>query len=1040
MFFETDKFAKRLTEFMPYRWADMQSLGWFYVMEGQLGTDEVYTECPVDFPEDTIRLGEEFVGRDRYVWLRRQIDVPAEKEGFTPVARFDFGKTGINNKFGFESLLYINGHPYQGVDGNHQEVILTPFAGQRVTLTFLLWSGLEGGGPKTPQYHRLQTAQVGYLDKNIDKLYYLFKNALDVVKWLPEDNTDKLEMQNALAHTCQLLDFDQDQIRETAAEALSYLEKALAAMPNNSPVTVWFTGHSHIDVTWLWRLKHTREKTQRSFSTVLRLMEEYPEYRFLQTQPQLYKFIKKDNPELYERIKQRVAEGRWEVDGGMWLEADCNLTSGESLTRQFLYGIRFIEEEFGKKCTYLWLPDVFGYSWALPQIMKLCDLDTFMTTKISWNEYNAMPNDLFWWRGIDGTNILTYFVNGPNNTERSLNVGKVSNYSTEIAPLVAIGAWKRFKNKELTRDVLISYGFGDGGGGPARYMLDNLRAMQQIPGLPQVKAGAPAEFFQKLHKTIDNTERYVPVWDGELYLELHRGTYTTEGMNKWHNRKLEYALTSLEWLSVLAMLRGGEYDAQSIHNCWEQVLCAQFHDTIPGSSIREVYEDTDKIYASVWSDVERMNKSACDVLMQPAKDQWSVLRFADTCASESVFIPETADGVFTDADGNTLSAQKTADGWLVEKAWKPLAIEQVRFTQKALEQAQSVFALDMENRCLDTPFYRIVWEESGALISLWDKENGREVLNGKGNVLRVYEDRPRAHDAWDIDIFHTEKFEDAKAQSVCCTEDGPVRMRLKFTYSYRASRIEQEMVVYGNNRRIDFETHVDWHEDHRLLRTLFDVDVRSTKATYDVQFGHVERPTHWNTSWDWAKFEVCGHKWADLSETGYGVSLLNDCKYGYSVKDTVMGLSLLKSPKYPDTEADMGEHTFTYALLPHTGNLGAETIEQGISLNQPAVCVPGASAAPVGAFLKKDSGSVKVDAIKPAEDGNGFVVHLHECLGGRAKVTLTSDYPIQAYAPCNLLEEYDEKITDAEIHAEFRPFEIKCFRIWNSKLIEGEKW
>lgn len=1030
MFFEIEKFAKRAEELSPHRWAQMQSVEWFYVMEGQLGQDEVYTQCPEAFSQEKINIGADFIGRDRYVWLRRQVQVPPVKEGFTPVARFDFGKTGVNNKFGFESLLYIDGHPYQGVDGNHQEVVLTPYAGKTVTLTFLLWSGLEGGGPKKDQYHRLSVAQVGYLDQKVDKLYYLFKNLTDVAGWLGEDVPEKFELVNALEGACARLDFDRDRIRETAADALEYLEQALSRMPKNSPVTVYATGHTHIDVTWLWRLKHTREKTQRSFSTVLRLMEEYPEYRFLQSQPQLYQFIKKDNPELYAKIKERIAEGRWEADGGMWLEADCNVTSGESLARQFLYGIRFIQEEFGKKCTYLWLPDVFGYSWALPQIMKLCGLSTFMTTKISWNQFNEMPNDLFWWRGIDGTKMLTYFVNAPNNNERSVKYGKVSNYSAEVAPLVAIGAWKRFKNKDLTKDVLISYGFGDGGGGPTRQMLENMRVIRQIPGIPDMKPAVPGEFFRKLHESVENTQRYVPVWDGELYLELHRATYTTEGKNKWHNRKLEYALTETEWLSTLALLHGGSYDRERIHDCWEQVLCAQFHDTIPGSSIREVYEDTDKIYAQVWDDVHQMRMDACNALVVQAPSCWSILRFADTGVKSLVFIPEKGDGIFKDREGSTLPAQKLDGGYLVEKAWKPVSSESLTFIPATVERTESPFRADLDSGVLETPFYRIRWDENGNLSSVWDKENRREVLCGKGNVLRIYEDRPTMYDAWDMDIFYTQKYEDAKLEGVSCTEDGALRMKLKFTYTYRASRFEQEMVVYSGSRRIDFVTVAHWHEDHRLLRALFDVDVRSTKATYDVQFGHVERPTHWNTSWDWARFEVCGHKWADLSESDYGVSLLSDCKYGYSVKDTVMGISLLKSSKNPDTQADMGEHHFTYSLLPHAGCLGSETVDQSISLNQLAVCVPGAALG-VNVFLEKDCGSVKIDAVKPAEDGDGFVVHMHEAMGGRANITLRSGYPIRAYALCNLLEEYEEKTEGCEINAHFRPFEIKCFRLWN---------
>lgn len=1027
MFFDHEKFAKRAEELKGYRWVQSTSLEWFYTMDGQLGADEVYTRCPATVRDGKICLGEEFVGRDRYLWLSREITVPAEKPGMCPAACFDFGKTGVNNKSGFESLLYIDGKPYQGVDGNHKEVVLTPYAGQTVTLTFLLWSGLEGGGPKRDQYHRLQTAKIGYLDETVDRLWYLLKNTADVAKWLSEENPLKMDLMDALEQVCQLLDFDRDRIHDTAVQALSYLESALDAMPKDDAVTVYATGHTHIDVTWLWRLKHTREKIQRSFSTVLRLMEEYPEYRFLQTQPQLYKFLKQDCPELYEKIKERVAEGRWEVDGGMWLEADCNIPDGESLARQFLYGIRFIEQEFGKECKYLWLPDVFGYSWALPQIMKLCDLDTFMTTKISWNQYNEMPNDLFYWRGIDGTDMLTYFVNAPNNNERSVLYGKVSNYSAEIAPLVAIGAWKRFKNKELTKDVLIAYGYGDGGGGPNREMLENIRAMEKIPGVPKVKSSAPGAFFQKLHENVENTNRYVPVWDGELYLELHRATYTAQGHNKWHNRKLEHALTQLEWLWVLAMGKGYSCEAEKIRDCWEQVLCAQFHDTIPGSSIREVYEDTDKIYDGVWQAVNALQSRVCGLLTEEKK-QWSVLRFADTSAREAVFVSQERDGSFTDGEGNALAAQKVPGGYLVENTWKPLQANTIFFAENPVGKKESSFCFCGENRTLQTPSYEVCWDENGAIVSLWDKENNRQVLRGKSNLLRIYEDRPKMYDAWDVDIYYTRKFEDAKLQSVTCTEEGPVRFCLEFAYTYRASTIRQKVYFYANNRRIDFETVADWHEDHRLLRVLFDVDVRATMATYDIQFGHVQRPTHWNTSWDWARFEVCGHKWADLSQKDYGVSLLSDCKYGYSVKDTVMGLSLLTSSKEPDTEADMGEHRFTYALLPHAGELGMETVEQAMALNRPALCVEGAVVA--NSLLQKDCDTVKIDAIKPAEDGNGFVLHMHECMGGNASVTLTLSDPVQGYAPCNLLEVYEEMKEERQIHASFRPFEIKCFRIF----------
>ena len=1105
MFFELEKAARRAAELGERRWRTAARIERFRAQEA--GADGVHTDCPERVDGAELALGAEFNGRDRYQWLEQEVAVPQAADGCQVMGYFDFGQTGGGGNSGFEAMLYVDGVPYQGVDTNHRDVPLGAFAGRTVRLTFLLWSGLEGGGPVRTQYHRLLDARVGLRDEKLDRLYYLLTNLTESLRYLAPDSEEQAVLPGILDRTLALLDWDEENLAQTGAQALAYLEKALKELPGHHPATVYAVGHTHIDVSWLWRLKHTREKAQRSFATVLRLMEEYPEYRFLQTQPQLYRFLQKDSPALYAQIKERVREGRWEADGGMWLEADCNVTSGESLARQFLYGIRFIEQEFGKKCSFLWLPDVFGYSWALPQIMKLCGLKTFMTTKISWNQYNTVPNDLFWWRGIDGTEMLTYFVDVP--APGMAVDGRGSTYNGEITAETILGTWRKFKNKELSRETLISYGYGDGGGGTTRGMIENIRAINQIPGMPTVKPATAREFFDRIHENVAQTDRYVPLWDGELYLEYHRGTYTSQARNKWHNRKLENALGQIEWLASLAELAGGTYPAAALHDCWETVLRDQFHDVIPGSSIREVYKDTEKEYAAVWETLESLEREARRSLLDGADNDaaqetesggnggmaavselgemsasagqanggnggtaavseqretyYSAARFADVSGAELLRLPEERDGVFADESGNALPAQRVEGGYLVEKALEPLEIGTIRFVPgkaggeqagKTAAPAQAgaddgvrhaatapggsgagrgadgTFTVDIAGRMLETPHYIIRWEESGALTSLWDKENGREALRGKGNVLRVYEDKPLNFDAWDVDIFYTQKWEDMAAQEITCTECGALRAKIRFVYRYRHSLIEQELIVYANSRRIDFATYADWHESHRLLKTLFEVDIRATKATYDIQFGQVERPTHWNTSWDWARFEVCGHKWADLSESDYGVSLLNDCKYGYGIKDNVMGLSLLKSAKYPDTEADMGEHRFTYALLPHAGALGRQTREQGLLLNQPALCLRGRNAAGVGRLVTKDCRTVQLDAVKKAEDGDGYVIHLHECAGGRARVKIASDYGIKAYAPCNLLEEYEEKQSGSAFEAAFGPFEIKCYRIW----------
>ena len=759
-------------------------------------------------------------------------------------------------------------------------------------------------------------------------------------------------------------------------------------------------------------------------------MEQYDEYVFLQTQPQLYKYIKEDCPELYEGIRKRVAEGKWEPDGGMWVEADCNISSGEALVRQFLHGTRFFEREFGKKCEYLWLPDVFGYSWALPQILKLCEIDTFMTTKISWNQFNSIPDDLFKWRGIDGSEILTYFVNTPGEGQDTST--RYSTYNGMVTPHSVIGSWKKFQNKDLSKDTLISYGYGDGGGGVTREMLELRRAMDKLPGLPNVKTGTAGEFFRKMHENVDNTDRYVHTWDGELYLEYHRGTYTSQAYNKKTNRHMENKLAQIEWLSSVAYILGGEYAQQELNDSWECVLLHQFHDIIPGSSIHEVYADSRINYKVAEDRADGVKAKVLDSLTEKKENTFGIYSTNSFGGKELVSMPVQGCGSFLDEEGNALEAQKTEEGYDVLVNVKPFAVTNITFVPGAEKGAGKTFVIDGSS--LETPFYSISWNEEGQLVRLYDKEAGRSVLKEgeKGNVLEVYEDKPMDYDAWDIDIFYTQKMETMKIcrPAEVIADDG-LKAVIRFTYKYRKSEITQDMIVYRDSKRIDFKTHADWHEDHRLLKAAFYTDIRSTKATYDIQFGHAERPTHWNNSWDWARFEVCGHKWADLSETGYGVSLLNNCKYGYSIKDNAMKLSLLKSAKHPDTTADMGEHDFTYALYPHTGAVTeGGTIEAANQLNLPAQAVAGGFAEH-RRIVKVSGDCVQIDVVKKAEDENCLIVRMHECRGGHGQVTMESEFPVKKIVPCNLLEhDCGEAVEGNSMEVSVHPFEIKTYKLY----------
>ncbi|SHE09729.1 Mannosylglycerate hydrolase [Chlamydia abortus] len=804
-------------------------------------------------------------------------------------------------------------------------------------------------------------------------------------------------------------------------------------------------GHTHIDVAWLWRLRHTREKSARSFATVLRLMELYPEYVFMQTQPQLYDYLKQDYPELYREIRARIEEGRWEPGGAMWLEADCNLPSGESLVRQLLAGTRFMKREFGIECKYLWLPDVFGYSWALPQIMKKAGIEVFMTTKISWNQYNRMPHDTFYWRGIDGTDILTHFVTTP---DPGGGVGAFYyTYNGGVTPFSVTGIWEGYRDKEINRELLLCYGYGDGGGGANREMLEMRRRLAELPGIPHVTTGRADEYFTRLQERVGASEEYVHTWDGELYLEMHRGTYTSQAYNKRMNRKLELLYREAEWMGVAAGLLGKDwshYRQAELEDGWKIILRNQFHDIIPGSSITEVYEDSRREYDEAWRTGQQVWRKAAEAIVDLASSgevAVTVFNSAPWERSELVGIElgeAAGHGVWRDAGGGRLEAQYDGRKWWVRAenvpsmGWTTLFFNGHSAPEPASEDND---AFSVTEGGMTTPYYEITWNESGQLTRIYDKEAEREVLQEgrRGNVLQVFEDKPKSrHEAWDIDIFYQEKMREVnELAAVSYPELGPLRAVIRLEWTYMDSKIVQNMIVYKYSRRIDFETEVDWREQRRLLKAAFPVEVRATEATYDIQFGNVKRPTHWNTSWDYAKFESVGHQWADLSERGYGVSLMNDCKYGYDIKGQALRLSLIKSAMAPDPVADQGRHSFTYSLLPHPGDwFAGGTVQEAWALNQPLTYARGRSVTPSFALFALSSDHVMIDAVKKAEDSQLVVLRFHEYGGKRGEVDIECGFPVDWWQECNLLEKPEgERFLNRPIRTTIRPYEIKTLLI-----------
>lgn len=968
-------------------------------------------------------------GPDAHYWFKADMTVPDSFDGRplwlyvrTQIDEWDDGK---NPQF----LLYADGEVVQGIDMNHREVLLTRSAraGQTYRLDLQSYTG-------TLHTEFNLIVEMQEIDPEIAGLYWDVQVPLSAFSRLEEDGASRRELTRALNGAVNLLDLRtpySDAFYAFVREAREYLKTNLyEALGGHDDVIATCIGHTHIDVAWWWTVAQTREKVCRSFATVLKLMDEYPHYRFMSSQPQLYAFLKERHPELYARIRQRVAEGRWEPEGGMWVEADCNLTSGESLVRQFIHGKRFFKDEFGVDCRILWLPDVFGYSGALPQIMKQCGIQYFMTTKLAWNQFNKMPYDTFRWRGIDGTEILTHLIT-------TLGVGQpVKNFFTTyngmLHPDALIGGWQRYQQKEINNDILVSYGYGDGGGGPTRAMLENSDRMEKgVTGLPRVRQAFARTYFDELNARVQGSNR-LPVWEGELYFEYHRGTYTSMARNKRSNRKAELHMMDLELLSVLAQDRL-PYPAQEMDGMWKTILLNQFHDILPGSSIHEVYEVTKREYEALERQISALRGERLAALAAPS-DAVTVFNTKGFASDEAVCLGQLDAAALVDADGARYPVQQTAEGAvaflpaLPAKGWRAYSVS------NQPEPCAAPFAL-ADDHHLETHYYTVELDENGLLSRLYDKENRREVLRPgqRGNLMRMYEDKPIYYDNWDIDIYYTEKYWDVtELTSLRWTDVGAVSATLELERCVSSSLIRQKIRFYANSRRIDFETYVDWHEHQHLLKVHFPVDVHTDEATFEIQFGNLKRKVHTNTSWDVARFESCGQKWMDLSEGHYGVSLLNDCKYGHSVKDGCIGLTLIKSGIEPNPTTDQEEHFFTYALYPHAeGWQQAGTVREAYRLNQPALSVRGGQAGTEYSLASVQPANVILETVKQAEDGNGVIVRLYETENARTEACLTWNRPIASVEECNCIEEKqaDAAFERARIPFVIKPYEIKTFRI-----------
>ncbi|MCJ8012033.1 alpha-mannosidase [Paenibacillus sp. KQZ6P-2] len=1071
MRFVLQKLENRIRELAGIRYREGRGLDAVHIVPDVKDLDEARRQSASG---PLVRVGDHWGGRDRYAWFMADIEFPQSWKGQDVIGLIKLGETGGGNCTGYEAQVFLNGEPLQALDRNHAELFFPEdaVASGRAELAIYAWSGLTAPDGRSPFDHRIDSLSVAILDEDVDDLYYTSLHMLQTVKQLDERQLEKHELTDALEAAFRQLDWSRpgsEAFYASAVQARHTLRERLEAIPRGPRPQITAVGHCHIDVAWLWRLQHTREKSGRSFSTVLTLMDRFPEYVFLQSQPQLYAYLKKDFPTLYAKIKDRVQSGNWEATGAMWLESDCNIPSGESLVRQLLTGKRFFRDEFGVDNRVLWLPDVFGYSWALPQILKKSGIDYFMTTKISWSQYNRFPYDTFTWRGIDGTEILTHYITTPDNDGSWFYT-----YNGNVTGASVQGLWNNYRQKDINDQLLLAYGWGDGGGGPTRDMLEAVRRYEDMPGAPQVKAGGAEDFFGRLEEQVKDQPQ-LHLWDGELYLEYHRGTYTSQAYNKRMNRRMELLLHNAEFLNAFALALNSEhaYPSEQLAESWEIVLRNQFHDIIPGSSIHEVYEDSKLEYeeseklalAAIEKGLGGLNgtiggESAGAVEKGVPVRIFNALGWTRSFLAE-VEIDGAAEFAWYTAEGMKLDVQADSAG-STDSGKVLVAVQGVPAygyttiygrreaermqdgstsadVQHNVENASESWSIQTDR--LETPYYSIRLNEAGQIASLYDKQAGREVLKPgqPANVLQVFEDKPMAHDAWDIDIYYQDKMTIVDGlQELTVLEAGPLRGVLKLVFSYQQSTIEQHLIVYRNHPRIDFKTRVDWNEHQQLLKTAFPVEIRSTKATYEIQFGNVERPTHWNTSWDYARFESVAQRWVDLSEGGYGVSLLNDCKYGHDIRNHVIRLSLIKSAVYPDGNADQGLHEFTYSLYPHSGGwYEAGTHQAACELNAPlmAAAVPGSSGLPTElGMLKVDAHNVMIDTVKKSEDGNTLIVRLYEFGGIRTKAAVTVDPylgPVRSAEETDLMEEHPSALPVAgqDIEVALAPYEIKTLNI-----------
>lgn len=1009
------RFVKLLAErtFQPVGQANLRSL---------YQTTEPTHHIPADSLFAPVGNTAEWGGDGMYGWFKADYTVPEELNG---KALFLYPHIGF-----YEATLWVNGRIHsnyaakftEGSHGNHycNRITATAKAGERFdfALECYAYHDMPGTMPLVTEdwkfRYPIAPIDVCVRDDEIMAFRFDLETILSLHDILPEGSFRRAAIENGLYHIHTKLFYDPDacsdeEFRQGMRKANTDLQELLSKHNGDTTAEISLTGHSHMDTAWLWPIQETIKKCARTYANQMNLMDEYPEYTFIQSSAYHSEVIRRYYPELFERIQKAVAAGRYEPNGGVWVECDCNITGGEYMIRQFLWGQRFTRKYFHYTADCFWLPDTFGYSFAIPQIMKGCGIQYFLTTKMAWNDTNRFPYTSFYWQGLDGTRVLTHL----NRT----HLGP----TPEDLYTITDGS-DRMQEKRASNKRLFSYGKGDGGGGPEFEFIESARRLKDLEGSPRCRYQSVSAFMHDLEKSIEMPSTYA----GEMYLELHRGTLTNQHEIKRNNRQCEIALHDLEVSLVMDAVRRNDVAREdAVTPLMETLLVRQFHDILPGTCIHSVHAETRRVVEEAIASARRQTSA---LLPTEAANAATLLNTLSFPRNDTVYLETNHSGV----QGHFSGAFTSLDG---KRMLAVAGVHQPAFGTVTLHYSEeasnppSPFRADGD--CLETPFFHVRFDSNGAIASMTDRRNGRELVGDLPfNTFLLAEDIPATYDNWDIDADTMEKFVPAGKlleREIVANNAVELRIRSKYQLTER-STIEQDMVFDAATPLVVFDTVMNWEEEHRFLKAAFDTRLHADGVRNEIQFGCIRRSNHQSTEMEKARFEVCNHKYSDLSENSYGIALLNDGKYGLSVQEGSMRLSLHKGGMRPDRAGDKGRHLTRYAILVHNTPFNAESVVRpSYTFNYPPIIKSGAfSDEPL---LSVSAPNVIIEAVKPCEDAEkAYILRLYEATGDYVTTSLHFSHNVSHMAECNMLEEEIRPADPAAVT--FRPFEIKTLKVF----------